>query len=556
MKVVKGPPAEWGTCTHTVMLKEAPRALACENNVIAVGLESGAIIILDATIGNQTTTLSEHTKAVSALKFSSDGTLLVSGGYDKIINVWDMQTGGIIKTFHGHTSAVLSVSISADCTKVVSGCFDNAMHLWNIQTGECCSTIKFQDCVRCVSFSANPGYLVCGASLQIQQWDIDGYQTGPTYCGGNFAFSPDHTQLVSCDGEIVTVRNFNSGAIVAEFQTPWNSRRCCFSPDGKFIATIAKDIVYVWDIGSSDPCLVGTFGSYFSYLAFASPSSLVLACRDNHIKFWQIGSFTQDLDIPSLNPVLSTPAPVTFVGLQAKDGIAVSCDSTGLIKIWNIITGLCKATYKTPATGNKCFDVQLTNCKLIVIWYHFVNYLWDSKSCGDSQVLVGSSGMKPKLSEDGFKIFLLGQDIMKVVSTETLQILCHIKLEQELEPYFCRDPLYMGDSKVWIHFKDLSIQGWDFESSPPSPILPPHISSVRPCLEFTGCRQLARHLSHYDASIYRPCTIKNTVTEKTVFCLSGKYTIANGIQWDGRYLITGYEDEKILILDFHHLSSL
>jgi hypothetical protein len=45
--------------------------------------------------------------------------------------------------------------------------------------------------------------------------------------------------------------------------------------------------------------------------------------------------------------------------------------------------------------------------------------------------------------------------------------------------------------------------------------------------------------------------IKDTITGKVVFQLSGRYAKANDVQWDGQYLVAGYDSGEVLILDFH-----
>jgi len=92
---------------HTV-----PYTLSYWNGTITTKYTSTDIIILDAITGSQLAILSGHTDSVQCITFSSDGTLLVSAGADKVIKLWDIQTGGVVRTFHGHTWSVLSASIS------------------------------------------------------------------------------------------------------------------------------------------------------------------------------------------------------------------------------------------------------------------------------------------------------------------------------------------------------------------------------------------------------------------------------------------------------------
>ena len=124
VRVVTGLPDEWDTCSRTIFFEGQPSALAYNGDIIAVGLESSDIVILDAITGSSASVFSGHSDEVSSVSFSEDGALLVSGSEDKTVKLWDVQTGGVVKTFSGHLSAVSSASLSPDRTMIVSGSRD------------------------------------------------------------------------------------------------------------------------------------------------------------------------------------------------------------------------------------------------------------------------------------------------------------------------------------------------------------------------------------------------------------------------------------------------
>ena len=549
VKVVRGLPGEWGTCIRTVLFDKTPQTLTCKNNTIAVGSRSRDIIILDAITGTQAAILSGHTALVGSLAFSPGGTSLVSGSYDKTVKLWDMQTGGVVKTFYGHTYQVLSVSISSDCTRIASGSHDWSICLWGIQTGECRHIINQQDSVQHVSFSPiDSGHLISIISGKIYQHNISGHQTGPVYDGNHISFSPDHTKLALCNRGIVTVQNYNSGTIAAKFiLTRDYAHCCCFSPDGRFIAAAAGKIIYVWDIACSDPCLIETFGGHtggVSSLIFSSSSCLVSAADDKSVRFWKIGASLTDLVVTDTESALSTSASIESVSLQARDGIAISSDSAGVVKTWDISTGLCKASFQTPAQGGSWRDVQLADDKLILAWYKNEQILiWDTGKGELLQTLDEAWCIGLRISGDGSKLFCLNDRVLKAWEMWTWKYAGEVRLEEN-EAYL--DPFCPRSSKIWFKYQNKPTQGWDFGTSDSPPVPLSKTLTERPHLDFIG--------SHWEQT-GSPPWIKDIVTGKGIFQLSGRYAEFHNVQWNGQYLVAGYESGEVVILDFNCLDS-
>ena len=541
--MVKAPPAKWGLCSRTVTFSYTPEALTYWKDIIAVGLASGNIITLDAITGIRTSVLSGHTGSVGSLIFSSDGVFLVSGSDDSTINLWDVQTGGVVKTFHGHTSSVLCVSISPNCATIASGSKDNTVRLWNIQTGDCFHVIKgHNDYVNSVVFSPTNSQLLISASNDntIQHWDINGHQIGPIYKGDHVAFSSDGTMFVSWEGKVALVQNSDSGQLIAQLQAPsYNIQCCCFSPDGKFVAGGAGHTICLWDIASSDPHLVKTYvGHTNNITSLIFSSSLLSSSKDKSTAFWQIGDLLVDPVTTDPDSTPSATDPVQFVSLQTDNGVAISRDSAGVVRTWDVSTGLCKASFHTPAKSTKQSDLQLISDGLVVTWYDPLGiHIWGSKEEEskklDVQVISQDIGLR--MSGDGSKVFLLDGENIQAWSTQTGEVAGKVRLKGK-KPF---GPLIVNGSRVWVCSNDLQPQGWDFGISGSTPIPLSSGPPDRPCLEFikqpTG-----------------PPKVRDTVAKEDIFWLCGGYAKPPAVQWDGRYLVLGCGSGEVLILDFNH----
>ena len=551
VKVVNGLQARWGSCFRTTSFNHVPRTLACWENLIAVGLWSGDIIILDVVTGIRRSALSRHTVKINALTFSLDGKSLVSGSDDNTINLWDIQTGGVIMTFSGHKSWVKAISISPDCTRIASGSDDHTICLWDAQTGECCHIIDgHKSSVNSVSFSPrNPQFLISASDDHtIRQWNtINGHQIGPTYDGDNVVLSPDGTHFVSWREATATVQNFDSSVVVTKLQASRHHfQYCCFSPNGKLVAGSVGPMIYIWDITGSDFPLIETLVGHTDNITTHSFSStLISSSFDKSIKFWQISASLTD---PAGTDSESTPiasARITSMCLQASDGVAVSVSEAGLVKTWDLSTGLCKESFQTSAGPQSQRDIQLIDGRLIFVWCtHKKIHIWGPKKKNRQMVDAIShfSTTRLRISGDGSKVFILDHKYIQALSIWTGEVVGTVRLEHKPS----NDPLVVDGSRVWVHFEDSQTQGWDFGIPGSAPFLLSNApqNPDRPHLDF---------IDNTKSGSTSPSRIEDTVTGKEVFQLAGRYAKPTIVQWDGRYLVAGYKSGEVLILDFIHM---
>jgi WD40 repeat protein len=551
VKVVKGFPAGWGTCSRTVKLNSNPQALACWKDTLAVGLDSGDILFLNAITGSQLAVLSGHTRGVTSLAFSPDGTSLVSGSYDETVKLWDVQTGGVVKTFCGHTDTVNSVSISTNYTMIASGSSDKTICLWKIQTGECHCVIKQVQEVDHVIFSpTDPQYLISASGGDIWMWDISGHQVGPTHEGTCAAFSPDGTHFITCQEAVSTIWTSDSRVAMTKCQIPnydpnYPIVGSSFSPDGRLVATAAGDFVYIWDITSPSPLLVETFIDdlgYFTSLAFSSSSTLISAASCQSVRFWQIGGLSTDPVAAGPTPTPATPAVIRSVHLRAEDGIVAACDWDGVVRTWDLSTGLCKGPFEAPYRYHSLEDVQMVDGRLVSVWLGENKiYIWDADKDKPFQIVdVGWRSFNGlRISGDGSTVFCIIEHFLQAWSIQTGEAVGEVEVGGNL----LKKCLHVDGSRVWVFFKDKPTQGWDFEVTGPSPVTISNSSSERPHPHpIYNILGMESHGSTW---------IEDTATGRVVFRFSGRYAEPTVAQCDGQYLVAGYGNGDVLILNIH-----
>ena len=114
-----------GTCNMgSVVLSVA--AVGTDRFVVG-GWQEASLFNVD---GTHLHTFEGHTSSVNALAATPDGKYVASGGYDTIVNVWDVEGGSLVSKCEGPAGLVRAVAFMADSKRVLSGSDGGAVRVW------------------------------------------------------------------------------------------------------------------------------------------------------------------------------------------------------------------------------------------------------------------------------------------------------------------------------------------------------------------------------------------------------------------------------------------
>lgn len=115
---------------------------------IIFAMDNAKIHVYD-TNGNNHRTLQGHVMGVWTMVPWDD--ILVSGGCDREVRVWNMATGESLHLLRGHTSTVRCLQMS-DSKTAISGSRDSTLRIWDLATGTCRNVlVGHQASVRCLA---------------------------------------------------------------------------------------------------------------------------------------------------------------------------------------------------------------------------------------------------------------------------------------------------------------------------------------------------------------------------------------------------------------------
>ncbi len=140
-------------------------------------LEVGLLKVWKLSEPQKFVELDGHSQAIYSVKFSPDGTRLVSGGQDSTIILWKIDTGEQIAIFNDSDSNfVQSVVFSPDGRKVLAGSNDKTVKLLSIESGrfELEKTLRGHDAaVYAVQYYSNEIFISGSWDGTIRLWNTE-----------------------------------------------------------------------------------------------------------------------------------------------------------------------------------------------------------------------------------------------------------------------------------------------------------------------------------------------------------------------------------------------
>jgi predicted NACHT family NTPase len=202
--------------------------------------------------GKQLHRLEGHADQVRAVAFAPDGKQAVSGGEDRVIRLWDLEKGRELARWEGHTRSVEGLAFSPDGKLVASAGWDRTVRLWDVATGKPLQRLTGHSAgVYRVAFSLDGRQLAsAGGDNVVRLWDAQSGKELRSFEGHKghvltVAFAPDGLRLLSGGGDddfAVRLWDVDGGQELHRFtghsEGVWG---VAFSPDGRRAVSCGED---------------------------------------------------------------------------------------------------------------------------------------------------------------------------------------------------------------------------------------------------------------------------------------------------------------------------
>jgi len=207
--------------------------------------------VWDVMSGQCKFVLHGHSSTIRCLKVLDGRPIAVSGSRDSSLRVWDIERGVQKHVLVGHTSSVRAIEVHGN--RAVSGSYDTTCRLWDVDTGECLKVLRGHyhqiyavafDGVRIASGSMDSTVCIWSASTG----ELMALLQGHTALVGQVQINGQSNVLVTggSDGRVV-IFSLDSFECVHRLCAHDNSVTC-LQFDNRFVVTGGNDgRVKLWD---------------------------------------------------------------------------------------------------------------------------------------------------------------------------------------------------------------------------------------------------------------------------------------------------------------------
>jgi WD40 repeat protein len=341
-------------------------AFSPDGSTLASGSEDDTVKLWDLATGAVRATLYEHRRQVDSVAFSPDGSTLATGSQDGTVKLWDLRTAALKRTLVDSVGSLLTVAFSPDGRRLVVGSVEGTIKLWDPQAGKLLRTLtpglRPEDArVLAVAFSPDGQTIASGTAgasdrdpAMVQLWDA---QTGRLkqslppqgHAVSTVVFSPGGQTLASgSDDDTLRLWDVRTGAQEwsAKTRHEWVGS-VAFSTDGKQLASTGiSGPVKLWDAQTGQFVRSLNQDEAGTLTYSRDGRTLALGRRDGGVELWDPRAGVRRRVLPGwARPQVGAVAYSRADGTLAVGVMEMGPKGTGGgVQLWNPRTSVLQRT--------------------------------------------------------------------------------------------------------------------------------------------------------------------------------------------------------------------
>jgi hypothetical protein len=268
---------------HRAPLRTA--AFSPDGKLLATGGSDKTVQVWEVDTGKRLAVLEGHTDSILALSWSGDGKILASASKDRSIRIWGVPLYRQAALLEGHSDAVLCVALSSDGKLVASGSADKTAQIWDSSTGKQVSSfVRHAEPVKAIAFASTSGHVFSGAGKEMWVWVA---KEGRAIRSKDLPGLIDRIVFVDDNSSLITVSTYSAKGTVLESGEP---SPLPFHSDVIEVWSFEK-VVESWVIVPQRTLTTKEDGGTANAVTLLSKDKVLLAIRGSKLLQWDINNW-------------------------------------------------------------------------------------------------------------------------------------------------------------------------------------------------------------------------------------------------------------------------
>ncbi|MER6072046.1 TIR domain-containing protein [Streptomyces sp. NPDC001817] len=308
--------------------------------LLVTGGNDGVVRLWEPATGQGRRILRGHGRRVGTLSFSADGSLLAAGGNDGVVRVWHATSGRRLRELTGQSDRLVSAAFGPAGPLLATASSDGDLYLWNAATGEYQRELDVEtDHVWAEAFSTD-GELLATAN------DDDTVRLWYRATGAHVATITEHFGRVraiafrsdgavlatGCDDRKVRIWDVAERRITGVLDGHADRVYAVgFAPDGSWLASASWDgTAVVWKDGEIDHRLTGHTGKLWTAAVHPLRPLVATAGDDRTVRLWNPGTGEETAVLTGHT------GRILAVAFSPDGSLLASGGEDGTVRLWNV----------------------------------------------------------------------------------------------------------------------------------------------------------------------------------------------------------------------------
>ena len=365
-----------------------------------------------------------HSAGIAALAYRPDGARVVTTSYEGSIAVWDPATGERVERLVGHPSDVWGVEFSPDGRHIATAGVDGTARIWGLDYTKVAARAGPERDVQLFTFTPDHARIVTSDELdRARVWDVASGELLMTLGDGGVrgvAASPDGRHVATIDEHALRIWDLHTDEAAAALPVPEGAASVYYAPDGARIYSRGADAIWIFDAATAERLATIKVKDVFDLAFSPDGAQLAVASEESVVRIWDARSGQLVIELAHPDSALREVE-------WSPDGAQIATANRVEVRLWDARTYALLATCEGHRGLPRGLVFSPDGARLVGSSNNHGARIWDTADC---RVLASyqPDDQNPKtgavvVSPDGRKVALLSDQVVRICSAETFEVL-------------------------------------------------------------------------------------------------------------------------------------